>query len=267
MITKLINSQKPIIMGILNLTPDSFSDGQKEASLDYFLKKAKKLIDDGCDILDIGGESTRPDAEFVSLKEEKKRVLPFLKEFRTDYPDFPISLDTKKYELAKEAMPYGIQVINDVSFLSDERLLALAKEHACYYVLMHSRGDSETMMSLTEYPEGVVKGIKKEIEDKLVTIKNRQFPLEHIILDIGFGFAKTPDQCLEIFESLSEWKQFQMKLLLGISRKRFLQKVTGKNEPAQRDQLSAEMAQKAYQSGFQLIRTHNVKLTKQVLNG
>lgn len=251
-------------MGILNLTPDSFSDGHPSADPGFFLGKAEHLMAEGAHILDIGGESTRPNATPVSLEEERARVLPFLKTFRKKYPDFLISLDTKKFDLAQECLEYRVDVLNDVSFLADERFVDLVKQSGVYYVLMHARGDSQTMTRLTEYPNGVVEDISQEFEKKILFLKQKNFPMEKLILDLGFGFAKTPEQCVELMKNLSVWQKFQLPLLFGVSRKRFLQEYTGPNEPLDRDQISAELALKASQSGFQMIRTHNVTLTKKV---
>jgi len=253
-------------MGILNLTPDSFSDGMPQASTRDFLRKATKLINEGCDILDIGGESTRPDAVPVPLKEERKRILDFLNLFRSEHPDFPISLDTKKYELAQEAMTYKIAVLNDVSFLSDSRFLHLAKQYNAYYVLMHTRGTSQNMMQQTSYPEGLKETIHRELTEKLALIEKENFPKDKLIIDLGFGFAKSPEQCVSLCTSLEQWQCFNLPLLFGVSRKRFIQKYTGENEPFARDNQSAKLAKLAYYSGFHIIRTHNVVLTKEVLN-
>ncbi|MBU0504520.1 MAG: dihydropteroate synthase [bacterium] len=260
------NCNQPIIMGIVNLTPDSFSDGMPQASTRDFLTKANKLIKEGCDILDIGGESTRPDATPVSLKEEKKRVLDFLNLFRSEHPDFPISLDTKKYDVAQEAMKYNIAVLNDVSFLSDSRFLHLAKQNKAYYVLMHTRGTPQTMMQLTSYPDGLIETIHKELTAKLLIIEKEEFPKDKLIIDLGFGFAKNPEQCVTLCTTLNHWQCFNLPLLFGVSRKRFIQKYTGENEPFSRDNQSAALAKIAFNNGFQIIRTHNVELTKKVLN-
>lgn len=260
-IKTLLESKCPVLMGILNLTPDSFSDGHPSANTGFFLDKAEQLIAEGAHVLDIGGESTRPNAEPVSLEEERSRVLPFLKEFRKKYPDFLISLDTKKFALAQECFEYRIDILNDVSFLADGRFIDLVKQSEAYYVLMHSRGDSQTMMGLTDYPEGVAEGISQEFEKKISLLRQKNFPMERLILDPGFGFAKTPAQCVELMKNLPVWQKFKLPLLFGVSRKKFLQEYTGPNEPLNRDEISAELALKAWESGFQIIRTHDVGLT------
>lgn len=262
-----------LCMGILNLTPDSFSDGLPGALLQDFLDKAECLIDQGADILDVGGESTRPGAKLITLEEEKKRVLPFLEKFRKTYPDFPISLDTRKYEMAKHALEYQIQIINDTSFLADVRLLQLAKDHNLSYVLMHSRGKPQNMVNLVDYGSDFLKGIFLEIKSKLIEIQNLDFPTENLILDPGFGFAKTPEQSKEMMEKIEQWSQFlsefysekiRPQLMIGISRKRFLQKYIGESEPIERDKISAELAVQAMQKGFVIVRTHNVALTREL---
>lgn len=253
-------------MAILNLTPDSFSDGKPGASAQDFLNQAQILIEQGADILDIGGESTRPNALSVSACEEVKRVVSFLEIFRKKYPDFPISLDTKKIEVAKAALPYDISIINDVSFLSDIRLAELARDQGRRYVLMHARGDSQTMTKLTDYPEGLIAGIVSEIGEKLKILDKLNFPTKNLILDIGFGFAKTPEQCVELMQNLEVWCQFDLPLLFAISRKRFLQNYTGENQPHERDTISAELCKLAVRSGFSIIRTHNVDLTLKALS-
>ena len=267
----------PIIMGIVNVTPDSFSDGVPDGAVSDFLAKATQLIDDGAHILDIGGESTRPYQSLkgfsdsprdlrLSEQKEKQRVLPFLKAFRDRYPDFPLSLDTKKYGVAQEAMPYGIDIINDVSCAADENLVKLAYDHGCDYVLMHSRGDQSNMIYLTDYDEGVVEGVKKELSLKLQKLTQMGWTPNRLILDPGFGFAKTPEQCREMMAKIETWSSLNHPLLFGVSRKRFLQLYTGESRPEERDEISAQLAQKAFGSGFDIIRTHNVALTREVFS-
>lgn len=261
---KVLEQKKPVIMGILNLTPDSFSDGNPNADVTCFLNRAQQMLAEGCHVLDVGGESTRPGALELSVQDELNRVLPFLEAFRKLHPDFPLSLDTKKHEVALAAARYKVDVLNDVSFLKDERLLNVAHEYNQHYVLMHARGTPQTMTALTDYPEGLLPTIFSEIRERLVRLEKLGFPAEHVILDPGFGFAKTPEQCVAMMAELELWQEFKLPLLLGISRKRFLQFYTGENEPRQRDAISAKLAARAVQAGFQIIRTHNVKMTRLV---
>lgn len=253
------------IMAILNLTPDSFSDGQPQATSHEFFLKAKKLIDDGADILDIGGESTRPGSVPVTIDEEKRRVISFLKIFREHFPDFPVSLDTKKYEVALAAMPYGISYLNDVSFLEDIRLAKLAKHAGINYILMHTRGNHDNMLKQTTYEQGLFPTLQHEVENKFKILNDMDFDFSKLILDPGFGFAKTPEQCMAMMENLEFWQQFGVKLLIGVSRKRFLQKYLGECEPVSRDALSAEFACQAFLKGFYMARVHDVVMTRKNL--
>lgn len=261
-VSELLKTKNPIFMGILNLTPDSFSDGMPAASQDDFLQKAEKLISEGCHILDVGGESTRPGAMPVSVKEECDRVLPFLELFRKKFPDFPVSLDTRKVEVAQAALAFDYQILNDTSCLADERFLKLCLDHDLYYVLMHSRGTPQTMTTLANYPDGLLKTLFKELQSQLQKIASFSIRQDRVIIDPGFGFAKTPEQCLELMGSLKEWSAFHAPLLFGVSRKRFLQLLSGENLPCDRDGLTAELSYKAFAKGFQILRIHNVGLTK-----
>ena len=260
------DSSKISIMGILNVTPDSFSDGDVDASSSDFIQRARVLIESGADIIDIGGESTRPGAKPVSLEEEWKRVEPVLKGLRENYPSLAISLDTKNYEIAKRAVPYQIQILNDVSFFQDPQMASLVVGNNWHYVLMHSRGTPETMMSEANYKGNLTETIVQECQEKVDEVLAAGVLPERLILDPGFGFAKTPEQCVEMMDDIHQWANLPHSLLIGISRKRFIQQYTGENLPTERDEMSAELAMKAVEAGFRIIRTHNVALTKAKLS-
>lgn len=252
-------------MGILNLTPDSFSDGRPDAGTSEFLARADAIISEGAAILDIGGESTRPGASAVAATDELARVLPFLEAFRSRHPRFPISLDTTKYEVARAAAAYDVAVLNDVSCLADVRLAALARDQGGAYVLMHSRGTPQTMSDMTDYPTGVLDGIWAELESRIKKIKELGLATNNLWIDPGFGFAKTPAQCLELATQLDLWRGFRdrvwprARLMIGVSRKRFLQ--SDANQPWERDEASLRVALNAVEHGFSVVRTHNVALT------
>jgi dihydropteroate synthase len=261
-------------MGILNVTPDSFSDGLPGAPAEQFITKAKHLIDEGADIIDIGGESTRPGALPVDADEEIRRVLPVMAGLRDVSPFLPISLDTRKLAVAEACAGFGISILNDVGFASDERLVRWAAKHRVAYVLMHSRGTPETMTKLTDYPEGLLPTMFSECAEKIARVTALGIDQENLILDPGFGFAKTPAQCRDLAENLAEWPRFlarqetpATRLMIGVSRKRFLQSYTGTGDPppGERDVISASLAMDAFRAGFHVIRTHNVALTRKAL--
>lgn len=255
----------PSLMGILNVTPDSFSDGSPQASNVDYIQKALNLLDAGADIIDIGGESTRPGAMPVDAQEEINRVLPVIRGLRKLRPDVVLSLDTQKVAVAEVAIDSGIQIINDVSFAADLSLVKLAARSRVKYVLMHSRGTPQTMMQLTDYGSDIVAKIAQEMAEKIDLVLSAGLTPENLILDLGFGFAKTPEQCVHLLQNLIYWRKYPYPILLGISRKRFLQKYTGENQPCDRDEISAKLACEAMDAGASLIRTHNVALTRQHL--
>lgn len=259
-------------MGILNVTPDSFSDGLPGTEVKSFIAKAERLVADGADIIDIGGESTRPGALPVDAEEETRRILPVLKGIRRNFPTIPISLDTRKLAVAEACADFDFSILNDVGFAADKGLVRWAAKNRVHYVLMHSRGTPETMARLTEYPDGLLRTVFAECAEKITELKTIGIDSARLILDPGFGFAKTPAQCHDLVESMHEWPSFlaeqgipAARLMIGVSRKRFTQLYTGENSPEERDAISARLAVDAFRAGFHVIRTHNVALTRQAL--
>lgn len=255
----------PILMGILNVTPDSFSDGSPQAKVSDHVQKALSLLEGGADIIDIGGESTRPGAQPVNVPEEIQRVLPVIHKLRRQRSEVVLSIDTQKFSVAEAAVDAGVQIINDVSFASDLSLVKLAARSNVKYVLMHSRGTSQTMMQLTDYGPDMVAKVDLEMSEKIDLVLNTGLAPENLIIDLGFGFAKTPEQCVYLLQNLSYWQKHPYPLLLGISRKRFLQNYTGENQPCARDEISARLACETLSQGVAIIRTHNVALTRRYL--
>lgn len=265
-LNELFATGRPLAMGIINVTPDSFSDGNPNQSAHDLVLRAEKLVADGADVIDVGGESTRPHADPVAENEEIKRVTSFLQLFRDKLPDTPLSLDTTKLAVAEAALPYGVAIINDVSFLRDAALAELARDHGLYYVLMHARGTPQTMMTMTDYGENFFATLAEEIDAKLSALSELSFPADKIILDPGFGFAKTGDQNITMMENLKFWQRFSQRKLIGISRKRFLQHYDGQENPTKRDDVSAELSAKAIKEGFCVARVHNVSAFLNALN-
>ena len=246
-------------MGILNVTPDSFFDGGEVLPPE---ERAALMIKEGADIIDIGGESTRPGARPVGLEEEKKRVLPPLKKIRTAFPQILISLDTYKPETAAAAAPF-VDIFNDVSGLSDVKIAKIAAAQNKKLVLMHTRGTPQNMAQLTNY-QNILEDIKKFFEEKILVAQNAGIRRENIILDVGFGFAKTKEQNLFLLENLEYFKIFNLPLLVGVSRKRFLSQ-TENDTPAARLSASLQAAKKAAPHA-DILRVHDVAATRNFLN-
>ena len=253
--------KKKRIMGILNCTPDSFSDGGEFFSKEDALKQARRLVEEGADILDIGGESTRPGAQAVSYEEERARVIPVLKELRLEFPQVLLSLDTQKASLADEALELGVDIINDVSGLRDSEMLRVLSKFKKSVVLMHMRGDPQTMQKDTKY-ENVVEEILLFFEEKIKELEAQG--IQDIILDPGIGFGKGLKENIELLRNLEVFRSLGYPVLIGVSRKSFLGKITG-SEVHEREEetLSAQLF--ALMKGADIIRSHNVHAAKKSL--
>ena len=251
------------LMGIVNATPDSFYDGNPQNNLASLMAKCKDYLREGADILDVGGESTRPSAQPVSAEEELARVIPLIKEIRKTWPKAPLSLDTVKIPVALAGLKEGVNIINDVSGTPDKEMFRLVKDFNAQIVVMHTRGTPQTMQSQTEYVDllGEVKAfLSAKIEEALSCGINK----ENIIVDVGFGFAKTRAQNYELLKHLAFFKDLGVRMLVGLSRKTFLsQKCEG--APKRKAQtLAANLV--ALQNGADILRVHDVKETRKIIN-
>ncbi len=248
----------PKIMGILNITPDSFSDGGKYFSKADAVKQGLKLLDDGADILDIGGESTRPGANAVSDEEELNRVIPVIEEIKKIKPESVISIDTTKYNVAKAAVDAGATIINDISGLgTDERLAELATDKNLTLILMHIQGTPRTMQENPVYDDvfqDVFDILKAKIE------KSRQIGVKSIIADAGIGFGKTYDQNITLLKNYEKFKELGVPIMIGLSRKAFIGKMLDMPNPADRDIPTALIHALLLQQNIDIIRVHNVEM-------
>ena len=263
---RTIDLQKPVVMAILNVTPDSFSDGGRYASIDAALAQAEKMIADGGDIIDIGGESTRPGSARVSVDEEIARVVPVIEAIAKQF-DIPISIDTSKSEVARAAVDAGAEIINDISGLRfDERIATVAAEKGTGLVLMHSRGEFETMHSQPPV-EDIIAEVTTDFYRSISTAEKHGVKPEQIVLDIGIGFGKTLDQNLELIAKLdkltADFPQYPM--LVGTSRKSFIGKLLNDAPPDKRLSGSLATAAIAVWNGAKIIRVHDVKETRETL--
>lgn len=253
-------------MAILNVTPDSFSDGGKFFSIVEALKQSEKLIEEGADILDIGGESTRPNSVRVSAEEETQRVMPIIEEISKRF-EVPISIDTSKSEVAEKSVLAGAEIINDVSGLRfDERIAEVAAKYKTGLILMHLRGTFETMHK-QEPVENILHEVSDGFRQSIEKAESFGVKKEHIALDIGIGFSKTFEQNLELIAKLDvlckEFPGFPM--LVGTSRKSFIGKILD-DKPAN-ERINGTLAANAIAvwNGANIVRVHDVKETVETL--
>ncbi|MGI9042160.1 MAG: dihydropteroate synthase [Gemmatimonadales bacterium] len=264
----LMPLDRPLIVGILNVTPDSFSDGGRFIGADAALAHADELLEAGAAMLEVGGESTRPGrtAE-VSLEEEVRRVVPAVSALARAHPDLVISVDTVKSGVARAALEAGVAVVNDVSaFRLDPAMPAVVAAAKAGVVLMHSRGSNLEMASYThaEYPGGVVGAVLEELRSALLAASDAGVAADATVIDPGFGFSKTVEQNIMLFDQLAALQALGRPVLVGPSRKRFLGAVT--DLPlAERDRATATACALAWERGARLFRVHAVAPTREAL--
>ncbi len=216
--------ERPMIMGILNTTPDSFSDGGKYMAVDLAVEHGLRLAAEGADILDIGGESTRPGSQPVSVDEELRRVIPVIERLKEKI-EIPLSIDTSKSEVAKQALRFGAQIVNDISGLRfDPQMIEVCCETSCGVICMHIQGTPQTMQNDPHY-DNVVDDLCEDFTARLISLERAGLPRERIVIDPGIGFGKTADHNLEILSNIARFRELGRPVLIGHSRKRFLQKV------------------------------------------
>ena len=260
---------RPLVMGIVNVTPDSFSDGGSYFACDAAVEHANELLAEGADILDIGGESTRPQsAEPVPVEEELRRVLPVVRTLAKEHPEAIISVDTVKAAVADAAMQAGAHIVNDVSgFRLDAGMAAVCARHEAGVVLMHSRGSVSDMATYAhaEYANflGELQGELRERVDAALIAGVRP---ECIAVDPGIGFSKRPEHSLLALACLDRLVTWGFPVVVGASRKRFIGQLTGAREPAQRRDGSVGAAVAAYDRGAQVLRVHDVAATRRALD-
>ncbi len=248
------DAQKPLIMGILNITPDSFSDGGSYFSCEKAVDHALFMEEQGADLIDIGGESTRPQASPVSLEEELKRVLPVIESLRGKIK-IPISIDTTKSIVAREAIAAGAEILNDVSaFEWDSELLKVIQDSQAGYILMHAQGKPTTMQNNPQYNE-VVQEVYDFLKIKLQVIEEAGVSLESVVMDVGFGFGKTMEHQLTLLKNLRRFTELNRPLLLGVSRKSFLRQFAG---PESVETATTAVHLLSALQGISLWRTHDI---------
>lgn len=263
---KLLFRERTLVMAILNITPDSFSDGGKFYSVDDAEKQAEKVIEEGADIIDIGGESTRPNSKRVSTDEEIRRVVPVIEAIAKIF-DAPISIDTSKAEVAERSVEAGAEIINDISGLRfDERLAEISAKYKTGLILMHSRGDFATMHHQKPV-ENILNEISCGFRQSIEKAESFGIKRQNIALDVGIGFGKTFVQNLELIAKLDKLcKEFSdFPMLVGASRKSFIGKISSGLPVSERLQGSVAAAAIAVWHGAKIVRVHDVKATIEAL--
>jgi dihydropteroate synthase len=259
---KVLTLRKPQVMGILNVTPDSFSDGGRFLAADAALKQAESMVEQGADIIDVGGESTRPGAAELPVQQELDRVLPVIESINGQL-DVAVSIDTSKPEIMQAAVAAGAVLINDVYALQREGALETAAGLNAAICLMHMQGDPSTMQDRPEY-EQLPGEIVDFLEERVRACGAAGIDADRLIVDPGFGFGKNDQHNLKILANLGEFSALRLPLLVGLSRKRTLGKLAGKEA----DQLVAAgvaAAVIAVSNGANIVRTHDVRPTVDAL--
>lgn len=251
----------PKIMGILNVTPNSFSDGGEYVTTKSAIDFGLEMIANGASIIDIGGESTRPGSDGVSIEDELNRVIPVLEGIRKVNPDISISVDTTKYDVAWLALDKGANIINDVSGLTAEpRFVDLAKVYNADLVIMHRKGTPKNMQDNPQYDDVV-----QEVHSFLTQQSKLAEGVGNVYVDVGIGFGKNIDHNLTLLNNLEKFNTITGKQLLGISRKAFIKMLFGINEAKDRDAHTALIHQQLADSGVEIYRVHNVELIRDML--
>jgi dihydropteroate synthase len=254
--SRLIDLNLPKVMGILNVTPNSFYDGGKHNEINSIMHQVDKMLSEGADFIDIGAYSSKPSAEFVSEDEEIKRLVLIIKELVDHFPSIVLSVDTFRANVAKVAVEHGAVIINDISAgLLDEKMLETVADLKVPYIMMHMRGNPQTMQSLTNY-EDIVKEMIFYFSERIQ--KARSFGISDIVIDPGFGFAKTLEQNYEVLHKMELFSMLELPLLAGISRKSMIYKVL-ENSPQEALNGTSVLNTIALQKGAKILRVHDVK--------
>ena len=256
-----LSLERPLIMGVINVTPDSFSDGGRFATVAAAVAHARTLLEEGADILDIGGESTRPGAPPVALDDERRRVLPVI-EALADC-GAPVSVDTQKPDLMQEAIAAGASMVNDVNALAAPGALEAVAATGAAVCLMHKRGDPRTMQQDPRYDD-VVREVRDFLAARIAAAERSGIGRDRIVIDPGFGFGKTLAHNLALLRDLAQLAALGVALLAGLSRKSMLGKITGR-DPGERVFAGVAAALIAVENGARVVRVHDVAATRDAL--
>ena len=243
-------------MGILNVTPNSFYDGGKYKEINSIIHQVDKMLSEGADFIDIGAYSSKPSAEFVSEEEEIKRLVPIVKTLVETFPNIILSVDTFRAKVAKASVENGVAMVNDIAAgLLDDKMLETVAELKVPYIMMHMRGNPQTMQSLTDYND-IVKEMIFYFSERIQ--KARSFGISDIVIDPGFGFAKTLEQNYEVLHKMELFEMLELPILVGVSRKSMIYKVL-ESSPQEALNGTSVLNTIALQKGAKILRVHDVK--------
>lgn len=259
-------SQKPLLMGILNITPDSFSDGGQFHSINHALAHVEQMLSEGADLIDIGGESTRPGSDSVAPAEQIRRVIPVIQAIRRAFPSCLMSIDTRSAEVAKSAIEAGAQMINDVSAgQNDAAILTLAAQANVPIILMHAMGTPKTMQD-NPYYHDVVQEVQDAIKQSINQAQLAGVKPHHIIIDPGIGFGKRKQDNLALLAALDTLVSLGYPVLLGTSRKRFMGAICQTDNPTDLVTATAVTTALGVMAGVKIFRVHDIKANRQALD-
>lgn len=259
---QILDLSNPIVMGILNVTPDSFFDGGRYTKIDEILEQVQKMIQDGASIIDVGGMSSRPGAEIITIEEELNRVLPVIKKIKDTFPELIISIDTVHAEVAKQSVANGASIINDISAGAiDGKMFKTVAELNVPYILMHMQGKPSDMQERPDYQD-VTRNVLEFFIEKVGAL--RKLGVKDIILDPGFGFGKTIQHNYQLLEKFAIFKILDLSLLAGVSRKSMIYKVLN-SSPQEALNGTTVLHTLALERGAKILRVHDVKEAKETI--
>ena len=258
---KIVDLSTPLVMGIINCTPDSFHENSRAQNAEKAVEMACKHLSEGATILDLGAYSSRPGAENISTEEEIKRLYPVVEAIRKQFPEVLISIDSFRAEVIEKVLPLGIDMVNDISGLADEKVLERIAGKNIAYILMHTQGTPQNMQDAPHYDK-VSNDVFNFFKSKLEIIKKHQ--IKDVIIDLGFGFGKTLDHNFDLFKNISVFKNLNAPILIGISRKSMIYK-TLNCTPSEALNGTTALHAIALQKGGNILRVHDVKEAMEVV--
>jgi dihydropteroate synthase len=256
--------ERTLVMGIVNVTPDSFSDGGMFEGAGTAVKHGLRLLDEGADVLDVGGESTRPGSDPVSEDEERRRVLPVIDDLRRQAPEALLSVDTRRAAIAADALAAGVDVVNDVSAGADPDMFGVVAGAGAGMVLMHMRGEPKTMQADPRYDD-VVTEVRGFLADRVEAAVAAGIGRDRLSIDPGIGFGKNLQHNLDLLRSIGSFRELGLPVLAGVSRKRFIGELSGADDPADRLEGSVAAAVWCATQGVHVVRVHDVGPTVRAL--